>query len=296
MTFLPGRDRKRFLPALSAPDIAAIDKSSAIVVLPLGAIEQHGPHLPVYVDCMTVEAVLEGAIDQVGERLNVWTLPVQAYAKSNEHIHFTGTITLSAETLSRLLRELGSSLARAGFRKLLIVNGHGGNVPTLEFTARDIRIETGLMVFITGTGLRAGLPAGSLEPSEERWGLHAGDLETSAVMAIAPHLVHVDRIAGSAPAFLDDFALVGPTKGTVTVAWLTEDLAANGVIGNPRTATAEKGRLAIAGGARQLAQALEEISRFAFPVSAPVEGDGRLTQADGGESAHMKKRGSPTRM
>lgn len=276
MPTIPSPDRHRFLPALAAPDIAAIDPASAIVVLPIGAIEQHGPHLPIFTDCLTAEAVLSATLAELGDLHNVWALPLLPYAKSNEHIHFAGTITLSAETLARVLREIGASLARSGFRKLVLLNGHGGNVPTLEATARDIRVETGMLVFVTGTGLRAGIPPGALDPTEERWGLHAGVAETSAMMALAPAAVQVEKMAGDVPRFLADFSLVGPTRGTVTSAWLAEDLGANGVIGNPAGATAELGRLAVAGAIGFLTAVFAEVARFEYPASAPTGQDGRL--------------------
>lgn len=275
-TTFPTPLRRRFLPALAAPDFATIDPASAIVALPLGACEQHGPHLPIFTDCMTVENVLSLAVERAGDQYNVWTLPLLPFSKSNEHIHFTGTITLTAETLGRVLKEVAASLARAGFRKLLILNGHGGNVAVLEATARDMRVETGLMVFVSACGFRSGIPAGTMDPHEERWGLHAGEVETSVVMALAPEAVQVDKMAGDSPRFLDAFKLVGPTKGIVTSAWLSEDLAPNGVIGNPAHSSAETGRKAIEGAVAMLCAAFEEIARFEYPRTAPTGSDGRL--------------------
>jgi creatinine amidohydrolase/Fe(II)-dependent formamide hydrolase-like protein len=271
MSDLPGPIRRRFLSALAAPDIPSIDPASALVVLPLGAVEQHGPHLPLFTDCLTVENVLARAVERAGERFNVWTLPLMPFSKSNEHIHFPGTITLSAETLARVLKETAASLARAGFRKLLILNGHGGNAAILEATARDIRVETGLMVFVSMCGFRSGIPAGHMDPHEEKWGLHAGEMETSVVLAVAPELVHTEKMAGDSPRFVDEFKLVGPTRGIVTVAWLSEDLAANGVIGNPAKSSAETGRMAIEGAVEMLCAAFEEIKRFEYPSATPAK-------------------------
>ncbi|HEY8491867.1 MAG TPA: creatininase family protein [Dehalococcoidia bacterium] len=265
MAVLPSPPRHRFLPALTLVQLEQIDRRSAVLVLPVASVEQHGPHLPLYTDSLVVEAVLAEAVARAGERLNIWTLPLLAYGRSTEHGHFPGTLTLSAATLARVLLEIAGGLSRSGFRKLVLLNGHGGNVSTLDTVARDIRAETGMLVFVTGTGLSANLPEGTMDPLELQWGLHAGALETSAVLAVAPHAVDLERASGHRPRFVEQFDLVGPTKGMVRVAWLADDLAANGVIGDPTAASEELGRVALEGAVSFLCAALEEVAAFEFP-------------------------------
>ncbi len=146
----------------------------AIAVLPTAAIEQHGPHLPVGVDTIINEGYLARAMPLVPEELDVLVLPTQTVGKSNEHVAFPGTLTLCAETAIRAWTEIGDSLHRAGVRKLIFLNSHGGNVPIIDIVARDLRVRHG-MVAVNCAWHRLGLPPGLFSDVDLRHGIHAGD-------------------------------------------------------------------------------------------------------------------------
>jgi creatinine amidohydrolase len=257
----PGNRRLHWL---ASPEIAAIAKEDALVVQPIASVEQHGPHLPCYTDSLVAEGLTERALAVTPEDVNVWTLPVIAYGKSNEHLGFPGTIALSARTLMAVCRDVGRSVARSGFRKLAFVNGHGGQPHLLELVARDIREETGLQVFPLFP-YRLGVPGGVVSSDEElAYGIHAGELETSMVLALAPEAVRVDRLkpGGDRVRALYGGLSYLSLEGALPTAWLTRDLSASGVIGDPTRASAEQGERAVAHLADGLSRVFAEICAF----------------------------------
>jgi creatinine amidohydrolase len=248
----------------TSPEVGAIASRNALVVQPIASVEQHGPHLPCYTDSLVAEGLVARAVALSAADVDVWTLPVIAYGKSNEHLGFPGTISLSAETLIAVCRDVGRSVARSGFRKLAFVNGHGGQPHLLEMVARDIREETGLMVFPLFP-YRLGVPDDVVSSREEEaLGIHAGELETSLVLALEPDAVHMDRAEPG-----DDRVrkLYGDLRhlsleGALPTAWLTRDLSENGVIGDPTRASAERGERALAYLAEGLSRVFAEICEF----------------------------------
>ncbi|MFN8525701.1 MAG: creatininase family protein [Chloroflexota bacterium] len=253
----------RFLPYLTSPEIGALDKSRAAVVLPVGAIEQHGPHLPTGTDTITGTVLLGRALARLPEDLPCYALPPTNYGKSNEHIEFPGTFTLSGNTLGLLITEIAQSAARAGFRRFVILNSHGGNPPVIDMVARDIHQSTGMMVFPFSTQ-RLGASREFLSEEERMHGMHAGDGETSTILALAPELVHLDRRVGDYPNVPAGFALPTMPSG-ITFAWLTSDFSSDGVCGDPSTATAEKGQKIVEVAVSRLAEALTAICNFEMP-------------------------------
>jgi creatinine amidohydrolase len=256
----------RQIASLTSPEISALDKSSALVILPLAAVEQHGPHLPCSTDTVIADELVSRAIAATPASVEVWTLPSVPYGKSNEHRDFPGTATLSAETLTATCREIGRSVAEWGFRKLALVNSHGGQIHLLEVAARDIREETGLQVFPLYP-YRAALPDGLLTGRHEaRFGIHGGELETSLMLAIDAASVRLDRLEAGGKAVQTLYAPGGrlSLEGEFPTAWLTRDLSANGVIGDPREATREKGERALTHLAEALASVFAEICSFEF--------------------------------
>lgn len=251
----------------TSPEVGAIAAgSAALVVQPIASVEQHGPHLPCYTDSMVVEGLLARAVEMTPTDVDVWTLPVIAYGKSNEHLGYPGTISLTAETLLAVCRDVGRAVARSGFRKLAFVNGHGGQPQLLEVVARDIREETGLQVFPLFP-YRLGLPDGSVSsPEEAEFGIHAGELETSLVMALEPGAVRTDRLEPGDERVRTRFGDLRylSMEGALPTAWLTGDLSANGVIGDPTRASAERGELVLSYLAKGLAGAFAEICSFEF--------------------------------
>jgi creatinine amidohydrolase len=248
----------------TSPEVEEIARSNALVIQPIASVEQHGPHLPCYTDSLVADGLVARAVALTPVDVEVWTLPVIAYGKSNEHLGFPGTISLSAETLIAVCRDVGRSVARSGFRKLAFVNGHGGQPHLLEMVARDIREETGLMVFPLFP-YRLGVPEGVVSsPDEEALGIHGGELETSLVLALEPEAVHMDRAEPG-----DDRVrkLYGDLEhlsleGALPTAWLTRDLSENGVIGDPTQASAERGERALAHLADGLSRVFAEICEF----------------------------------
>jgi creatinine amidohydrolase len=258
----------RYLPYLTSPEIAALPKERAAVVLSVASIEQHGPHLPVITDSLVGQTLLGQALARLDRSVQVWVVPPLFYGKSNEHRPFAGTITLSAQTLAAVVRDIALSVARAGFRRLVLLNSHGGNPPVLDYIARDLHEETGMQLFSIMIS-RMGLKDPVTDPEENAWGMHAGDSETSWVLALAPELVHMDRTdsVGAYPRMPDGIQHLA-VRGPVGFSWLTADLSAMGVLGNPRNATAEKGHAYVAATVAKLAGVLEEIASFEMPTRA----------------------------
>jgi creatinine amidohydrolase len=246
---------ERSLVHLTWTEIRDLDKTEGIVLLPVGAIEQHGPHLPVTTDTLLVTTVLKRAMQLLPLTVSAWRLPAVSYGKSNEHQNFPGTISLSAETLTAVLKDIASSVHRAGFRRLGFVNGHGGNVALLEMTARDIRIATGLMVFCVQPSFWIEPPF-KISEQEKRFGIHAGELETSLVLAMQPGFVRMDKLVKHFPE--PGFNLFGSTS----MAWLSSDWSETGVFGDATIATAEKGQELLEHGSERLAKVIAEMSRF----------------------------------
>src|ERR671920_2317948 len=183
---------------LTTEDFRTRDMSRAIAVLPVAAVEQHGPHLPVGVDTLINEGYLARARALVPDDLDVLFLPVQAVGKSNEHLAFPGTITLSAETLIRAWTEIGESIHRAGCRKLVFVNSHGGNVAVIDIVGRELRVRHG-MLGVNPAWHRLGYPDGLFSSDEMRHGIHGGDAETSLMLAFRPETVRMERAQNFEP-------------------------------------------------------------------------------------------------
>lgn len=250
---------------LSSTQIGAIDKSNAVVVQPIGAVEQHGPHLPVITDALTAERISERAVAALPDDANVWLLPTIHYGKSTEHLGWPGTIAMSTDTLLSVCLDLGRSVAASGFRKLVFVNGHGGQPSLLDVVARDIRVETGLEVFPLMPG-RLGVPEG-VEQADAGYGIHGGQHETSIVQALAPELVRMEHAVhdGQEVGKLYASARHLTLEGRGPTAWVTDDLSATGVLGDATTASRELGERLVAHQVTALAETLLEIRDFAFP-------------------------------
>jgi creatinine amidohydrolase len=225
-------------------EYASIDPATTIAVLPVAAIEQHGPHLPVSTDTSIMNGMLETVIARLPDDLDIRILPVQAVGKSNEHLHAPGTLTLPATTLIEAWTELGLSIARAGVRKLVVVNAHGGNEEIMGIVTRELRVRQKMLAVKT-SWQRFGRPAGMYTDLEDRHGIHGGDVETSLMLHFRPDLVDMskaDNFVSNVAQAEKAFSLLRHT-GTHAFAWIASDLNPNGVVGDASLATAEKGRL-----------------------------------------------------
>ncbi|MGD9507264.1 MAG: creatininase family protein [Geminicoccaceae bacterium] len=255
---LPGRWED-----LTSPEFRALDPEATVAVLPVGAIEQHGPHLPVAVDTCLIDAVVRRALERLPDGTPVLVLPTSPVGKSNEHVDFPGTLTVSAETLGRLWCELGASVRRAGLRKLLLFNGHGGQPQVMQIVARELRIDHGMLA-VAANWFSWGLPEGLFAPAEIRHGIHAGAVETSMMLAVRPDLVDMAAAADFVPVTVAD-DLDYPrlrTLGASGLGWKTQDLHGEGACGDATAATAEAGRAVLDHAAGCLAELLQELVRF----------------------------------
>ncbi len=263
---------RQFSQLAASPDIAQL-----VAVLPVAATEQHGPHLPVSVDTTLVEGVIAATLPHLAPELPVLFMPTQAIGKSNEHIRFPGTLTLSAQTLINVWMELGECVARAGIKKLVLLNSHGGQVSVMDIVARDLRTAHDLIVFSTNWYT---LPLGAdvlnlFPPEEHRFGIHAGDMETSMMLALEEKsgARHVDmRQARDFKSTSQDRAANYPILGngsSAKLAWQVQDYNAMGAAGNASIATAAKGHALIDAAGVQLARLLQEVSDLPLSTLNP---------------------------
>jgi creatinine amidohydrolase len=252
----------RQLAHLRAPDIARCLGARSIVVQPLGAIEQHGPHLPFNTDLLIAERVASAAVERVGERLDAWLLPALAYTKSNEHAWAPGTVWLSASTLLAVLDDLGRCIAMTPARRLVFLNGHGGNSALVNVANRELRLHHGLMTFLAHPGLPPD-QGGASPAGELGMGIHGGTDETSLMLHLAPELVDMSTAVRRVPEHLaaNRYVRFG---GPVSFGWLSDDFGADGHIGDPLAATAEHGAELFAGAVDAFCDALGEVAAFDF--------------------------------
>lgn len=256
----------RYFPYLTWTEIAAMpDKENVVIVQPVGAIEQHGPHLPIAVDSAIAMGVLGKALEIINPAIPVYSLPCLYYGKSNEHWHFPGTITLSAQTLLAILMEVADSLYRAGFRKLVLMNAHGGQPQIMEIAARDIHQKyQDFSVFPLFTWRVPNIAKELLTPQELEYGIHAGDAETSLLLSLLPDQVKMDKAVKEYPQGLPSEGLL-TMEGKLPFAWLTRELTRSGVMGDATVATKEKGDRLLASLAEGWAQVLGDIYVFRQP-------------------------------
>ncbi len=241
----------------------------AVAVLPVAAIEQHGPHLPVSVDTTLIHGVIDAALPHLPAELPVLFMPTQQVGKSNEHIRYPGTLTLSAQTLMAVWMELGACVARAGIKKLVLLNSHGGQVSVMDIVARDLRAAYDLIVFSTNWFT---LPLGEevlgqFSAEEHRFGIHAGDMETSMMLALREEYVDMaqaQHFKTSAQQRASQYPVLG-NGSSAKLGWQVQDYNPFGAAGDASIATAAKGRAVIDAAGLQLARLLQEVS--ALPLS-----------------------------
>lgn len=249
----------RFLPRLSAKQVAELDKEDALVVLSLGAVEQHGYHLPVMTDALIGEETLTRVFTKIKPETNIWMLPPISYGKSNEHLGIPGTISLSANTLQSIIIDIAESLKLSGFRRLMLFNTHGGNADLINVVAREIRIRTGLMVFsMMPYAFRVADDIFTKREWED--GIHGGDVETSVVLSIKPDWVDMSLAVNEFPQ-LDKYEYL-TLESSVRFAWSMKDISDSGIAGDATIATAEKGEILQERVTTLLAQAFEELCTF----------------------------------
>ncbi|MYH57751.1 MAG: creatininase family protein [Boseongicola sp. SB0675_bin_26] len=251
----------------TARDFAALERESVVAVLPIGATEQHGPHLPLSVDRAILDGIIAAAVPQIPDDVPALFLPTMPVGKSNEHGAWAGTLTLSAQTFISLLMEIGGSVAAAGVRKLVILNSHGGQVAPMDIVARDLRVRH-RMLTLAASWFAQGVPDGLFPEDERRFDIHAGDMETSVMLALHGELVRMEHARDFRPAIADiDQACshVGLSPAG-KLGWMAQDMNAAGACGNAAAATAEKGRAVIDHAARELVSLLGEVHRTPLSI------------------------------
>lgn len=238
--------------------------ADTVAVLPVAAIEQHGPHLPVFVDACINAGVVERAVARLPAGLPVTFLPMQSVGKSNEHLAFPGTLTLSAETLIRVWTEIGESVYRAGIRKLVLFNSHGGQPQIMDIVARDLRVRLSMLV-VCASAYSFGGSKGLFPDEELQHGIHGGSSETSEMLALRPDLVRMQLAENFVPASVQmekDYEFLLPEGKGVGFGWQTQDLNPSGACGNALDADAQRGHQVLDTAADGLVRLLAEVHRF----------------------------------
>ncbi len=256
---------------------AAGTMANAVAVLPVAATEQHGPHLPLKVDSAVVDGVVAAAIARLDARVPAVFLPTQAVGFSPEHAAFPGTLTLRADTVIRLWTEIGECVAATGVKKLVLFNSHGGQAGVMDMVARDLRARLGLLVYsVNWYNLPLLGPQGEdvnalFSAHEHRFGIHAGDIETSMMLALEPQRVDMaqaQNFASTSEQRAQQYSILG-NGSSAKLGWQMQDYNPAGAVGNAAAATPDKGRAVLAAAGRALATLLAEVHRL--PLTTVVE-------------------------
>jgi creatinine amidohydrolase len=253
----------RRLDELSSERAAELIGEDSVLILPVGAVEQHGPHLPLATDLIVVSACADAVVAEHGDELDLWALPPLPFSKSNEHAWAPGTLWLTPETVLATMRDLGRSLATLAARKLVLLNGHGGNTSLLDVVCRELRLEHGFQTFL----LHASLPpdhGGEGAPEEHGLGIHGGVGETSVMLHLRPDLVDMDLAVRNVPLWLESNRHVR-FGGSASFGVLSHDFGPRGVIGDATIASAAAGTRSFEAGVAFLGEVLGEVARFDFP-------------------------------
>lgn len=262
----PGRPTTRRLADAPATVVDAAITDRSILIVPIGATEQHGDHLPLGTDTFLAQSFADAVAERFGDELDLWVLPTLAVTKSDEHAWSAGTLWLSADTMLSTMREIGNSVAMLGARKLVLLNSHGGNSGLLDVACREVRRSTGLQTFLVHPVLPPDHGGGGVD-EEHGFGIHGGIHETSLMIHLHPDLVDMGVAVRNVPEWMGEYEHVR-FGGTVGFGWTSDDFGAAGVIGDATLATAEEGERLFDACLQTLADGLREVARFEFPDSA----------------------------
>ena len=247
--------RERYLPAMRPRQIAELpDKDWAPVIVATGAIEQHGPHLPLAVDALMGQVWLVRALALLPEEASCYIAPPITIGKSNEHTGFPGTLSISKETLRVQLIAIARQVRAWGFKQLAILNTHGGNTSVLVYTLREIRAMFGLRADLLRPNFKF-----DISKQEATYGFHAGEVETSWMIAAAGKHVRLSEARSAFPAQIDDPGELRPERAPAIFAWVTRDLSPTGIMGDATAATAAKGEKWLEDGSDCYARAIAAI-------------------------------------
>lgn len=244
----------------------AIDPDRTIAILPTAAVEQHGPHLPVGVDTYINQGLCDLLVKECPDNIDIRLLPIMAVGKSNEHLWAPGTLTLTAETALRCWTEVGLSVSRAGVRKMLILNSHGGNADLISIVSRELRVQAGMYCVRMGWGA-GGVPEGIYSAQEMGQGIHGGDNETSLMLHFRPDTVDMSKA--------EDFRWTHqqgdiPPVGAIAHGWIASDVNPAGVAGEAHLATAGKGAHTAQFYVKSVIEVLAKMTETDVSLMAPV--------------------------
>jgi creatinine amidohydrolase len=269
MTFFP----RRWWAEMTTKEFRDLDPRT-IAILPVAAVEQHGPHLPVMVDARINRGVHERIVELLPADLPVTVLPMLPVGKSIEHVNFPGTLTTTATTLQALWTDVGLSVARAGIQKLVILNSHGGQPQVMEIVARELRLRAGM--FVVGLSWwGVGKPEGLFPKAEFIHGIHGGSTETSIMMHLEPGLVNEAERADFASATIAmeaEYKHLHAEGFGVGFGWITEDLHPSGALGNALDADAARGKLLVDHAANGIIDLLKDMHAFTPPFALKKPG------------------------
>ena len=256
---------------LTAPELRALAERDAVVVVPVASLEQHGPHLPVAVDAAINAGVLADALGKLDPDSDVLVLPPLPYGKSDEHIAFPGTLAISGETLGRMWFEIAASVQRAGVRKIVFFNAHGGQIALIDIVSRDIRVKLGMLA-VACSWFRITAVDDIIPAAETAHGIHGGDLETSVMLHLHGDLVAMDKAEDFVPLTMEIEASGSllTAEGAVGFGWQAQDLHPKGVAGNAKVATAEKGRVIVDRAGSAFVSLLADVAAFDMERLTPV--------------------------
>ena len=248
---------------LTGPGVTKALSTESVVLLPVGAIEQHGPHLPLSVDAVIADETASALLETLGDEVDLWVLPTLSVSKSNEHAWSAGTLWLSAGTMLQVLDDLASCVATTTARRLVFLNGHGGNTSLLATACRDVRVSHDLLTFL----IHSWIPPGAGGPSAEEemgMGVHGGLHETSVFAHLRPGQVDMERVVRRVPEWLAENRWVR-FGGAVQFGWTSRDFGPDGHIGDPTGANPELGQELFEKTVEVLADQLREIAHFDYP-------------------------------
>lgn len=258
------------LEQLTGPTAGEVLGDDATVLVAIGAIEQHGPHLPLSVDWIIADAVAQAVVDQAGDELPIWLLPTMPFSKSNEHAWSKGTIWLSQQTMMRVLDDIGRCVAESGAKRIVFLNGHGGNSTLLNVVCRELRLSYGLLTFLVHPFVPPAYSApdpDAANSTELGMGIHGGLDETSVMLHLRPQDVDMSKAVRNVPEWMTEHDHV-KFGGSVQFGWLSNDFGDVGHIGDPTGATAERGAKLFDDSVSFIIEQLRDIVHFDFQPHA----------------------------
>lgn len=250
---------------LTTEDFAALNCDRLVALLPVCAVEQHGPHLPVRVDAAINAGILERALELLPAEPSLLVLPAQNVGKSDEHLTFPGTLSIRYETLGRLWFDLGESVHRAGCRKLIFFNSHGGQPQLIDIVCRDLRVRLNMLA-VNCAWYNLTAMGDLFDPEELKHGIHGGAVETSIMLYLHPELVKRDKARNfvSRAASVEAENAVLRIEGTTSIGWQTQDLNAAGACGDATRGDAAIGKVLVERAAQALAALVSEVTRYSM--------------------------------